>query len=169
MTEHDFRFPRRPDVWTAATNGHLHPGHQNHQAQRSARDAFNEFNVDKFKNLAAANDSLLGNALFPSLQNDVAHSDQSIEKMQQEDPLATQVWKFFTKTKMQLPNQHRMENLTWRMMTVTMRKQHQQKLFEQEEDRKRRINDANNRYDLQVSYPHFIRPPLPVACWVANL
>lgn len=145
MTEHDFRFPRRPDVWTTATNGHLHPGHQSHQAQRSARDAFNEFNVDKFKNLAAANDSLLGHALFPSLQNDAAHSGQSIDKMQQEDPLAAQVWKFFTKTKMQLPNQHRMENLTWRMMTVTMRKQHQLKLFEQEEDRKRRINDANNR------------------------
>ncbi|KAI5464189.1 hypothetical protein BGZ63DRAFT_351649 [Mariannaea sp. PMI_226] len=145
MTEHDFRFPRRPDAWhTATANGHLAGNHQNRPVQRSVRDAFNEINALKLKTVAAATDSLSGSTLFPSLRNDSALADQNIKKMQQEDPLAAQVWKFFARTKMQIPNQHRMENLTWRMMTLTMRKQ-QQKLIEQEEDRKRRINDVNNR------------------------
>ncbi|KAJ6786995.1 hypothetical protein PWT90_04128 [Aphanocladium album] len=46
--------------------------------------------------------------------------------MQSEDPLAAQVWKFFTKTKQNLPNQQRMENLTWRMMALSMRKKQQE-------------------------------------------
>ncbi|KAM0282244.1 hypothetical protein ACHAQH_003108 [Verticillium albo-atrum] len=48
------------------------------------------------------------------------------ELLQQEDPLATQVWKFFSKTKQSLPNQERMENLTWRMMAMNMKKKRQE-------------------------------------------
>ena len=60
--------------------------------------------------------------LFPTLQNDLVSSDQSLEQMREDDPLATQVWKFFKNTKQTLPNQARMENLTWRMMYANMRK-----------------------------------------------
>ncbi|OAQ96478.1 hypothetical protein LLEC1_07281 [Akanthomyces lecanii] len=46
--------------------------------------------------------------------------------MQTDDPIAAQVWKFFTKTKQNLPNQQRMENITWRMMALSMRKKQQE-------------------------------------------
>ncbi|KAH7137877.1 nitrogen regulatory protein area [Dactylonectria macrodidyma] len=140
ITEHDFRFPRRPDAWLAGnTNGHMHSVRRTaHVGAPCARDIFNDINADNSKTYSAANNTLLGSPLFPSLQDDIAHADQ------QDDPLATQVWKFFTKTKLQLPSQHRMENLTWRMMALNMRKQKQQKQFE-EEERKKRNSDANNR------------------------
>ena len=50
---------------------------------------------------------------------------QSPEEMQRQDPLATQIWKFFSQTKQRLPNQERMQNLTWRMMHMNLRKQRQ--------------------------------------------
>ncbi|KAL9100056.1 MAG: hypothetical protein Q9187_009411, partial [Circinaria calcarea] len=42
--------------------------------------------------------------------------------MQKNDPLATQIWKLYSKTKTQLPNQERMENLTWRMMAMSLKR-----------------------------------------------
>jgi GATA-binding protein len=39
------------------------------------------------------------------------------------DPLATQVWKAYARAREALPNGHRMENLTWRMMHLTLKKQ----------------------------------------------
>ncbi|KAL6410323.1 nitrogen regulatory protein areA [Ilyonectria robusta] len=93
ITEHDFRFPRRPDAWLAGNgnpNGHTHSVQRTHAGAPSARDIFNDFNADTSKTYSAANDSLLGSPLFPSLEDDSAHADQSIDKMQQDDPLATQ-------------------------------------------------------------------------------
>lgn len=46
----------------------------------------------------------------------------NIDEMQENDPLATQIWKLYLKARYQLPNAARMENLTWRMMTVTMKR-----------------------------------------------
>ncbi|KAK7426833.1 Sodium- and chloride-dependent GABA transporter 1 [Neonectria magnoliae] len=150
ITEHDFRFPRRPDAWLAAnTNGHMHPVHQRTARAGApsarARDIFNDLSVDTSKTCSAANESLLGSPLFPSLMDDTSHADHSVDRMQQDDPLATQVWKFFTKTKLQLPNQHRMENLTWRMMALSMRKQKHQKQLDEEEERRKKNSDASNR------------------------
>jgi hypothetical protein len=42
------------------------------------------------------------------------------KKMQKRNPLATQIWKLYNETKTQLPNQTRMENLTWRMMAMNL-------------------------------------------------
>ncbi|PHH68253.1 hypothetical protein CDD83_6181 [Cordyceps sp. RAO-2017] len=92
-TEHDFRFPRRPEP---------EPPH-------GARDDVH----------SVCPDSLLGDALFPSLQTDSA---DGLDQLQRDDPLATQVWRFFKSTKQQLPNQQRLENLTWRMMALSMRR-----------------------------------------------
>ncbi|CAE6448409.1 unnamed protein product [Rhizoctonia solani] len=39
-----------------------------------------------------------------------------------EHPLAAQVWKMYAKTKAGLPHQQRMENLTWRMMAMALKK-----------------------------------------------
>lgn len=48
--------------------------------------------------------------------------------MQRKDPLATQIWKLYSKTKTQLPNAERMENLTWRMMSMNLRRKEMQRL-----------------------------------------
>ena len=47
----------------------------------------------------------------------------SPDDMVKRDPLATQVWKAYSKAKEQLPNGPRMENLTWRMMHLTLQKE----------------------------------------------
>jgi GATA-binding protein len=44
------------------------------------------------------------------------------QDLAKKDPLATQVWKAYAKAKGGLPNGPRMENLTWRMMHLTMKK-----------------------------------------------
>jgi GATA-binding protein len=95
-----------------------------------------------------ARQGLGGTALFPFLQNGLADSDRSIDKMQHDDPLATQVWKFFARTKQQLPSQHRMENLTWRMMALSMRKhkEEQQQRQNEADARRKRNMEASNRY-----------------------
>lgn len=47
---------------------------------------------------------------------------ESPEEMQKNDPLGTQIWKLYHKTKGQLPNSERLENLTWRMMSMNLRR-----------------------------------------------
>ena len=53
---------------------------------------------------------------------ELALSDADPEKMAKEDPLATQVWKMYARTKATLPHAQRMENLTWRMMALALKK-----------------------------------------------
>lgn len=48
--------------------------------------------------------------------------DISPEQLAKEDPLATQVWKMYARTKVTLPHAQRMENLTWRMMALALKK-----------------------------------------------
>ena len=61
---------------------------------------------------------LLRDSYFP----DVGGGVETPEEMQRKDPLATQVWKLYSKAKTQLPNAERMENLTWRMMAMNLKK-----------------------------------------------
>jgi GATA-binding protein, other eukaryote len=56
------------------------------------------------------------------------------ETMAKQDPLATQVWRMYARSKATQPYAHRMENLTWRMMALALRKQR--------EDEIRNIGDA---------------------------
>ncbi|KAF4973118.1 hypothetical protein FZEAL_9406 [Fusarium zealandicum] len=150
ITEHDFRFPRRPNGWPSAVPHHapiqrsVRLGHFSNARDSSA--SIKEYNADMSRTYGVARDGLTGSALFPFLHNGLSELDQDVTRMQQDDPLATQVWKFFARTKQQLPSQHRMENLTWRMMTLSMRKhkQQQQKLDEAEARRKKNT-DTNNR------------------------
>lgn len=123
MTEHDWRFPRRPDHRSAS---HRVPVHSNRGRQQDAGDfSIDELQMDQSMTQSAAKSRLVGSgSLFPSLQNDVP-AVQSLDQMQTEDPLAMQVWKFFAHTKMQIPNQQRMENLTWRMMALKLPKPEQ--------------------------------------------
>ena len=56
--------------------------------------------------------------------------DLNPDEMSKKDPLATQVWKMYAKQRSQLPNGARMENLTWRMMAMTLRKKKEQEAAE---------------------------------------
>ena len=53
---------------------------------------------------------------------ELAAAEADPEQLAREDPLATQVWKMYAKTKATLPHGQRMENLTWRMMALALRK-----------------------------------------------
>jgi GATA-binding protein len=54
-------------------------------------------------------------------ENEGSDSDDSTSG-KKKDPLATQVWRMYTKAKDTLPNGSRLENLTWRMMAMTLNK-----------------------------------------------
>ncbi|KAJ5571519.1 hypothetical protein N7535_005179 [Penicillium sp. DV-2018c] len=68
-----------------------------------------------------ANDGVLGNSIFPEWTHGAPPGD-SPDELQRKDPLAAQIWKLYTRTKSQLPNQERMENLTWRMMAMNLKR-----------------------------------------------
>lgn len=75
---------------------------------------------------AIARNGLLRESVFPDWEDDAARSGiESPAEMQKKDPLATQIWKLYSKTKTRLPNQERMENLTWRMMAMSLRRREQ--------------------------------------------
>ncbi|KAK2047884.1 GATA zinc finger protein [Colletotrichum somersetense] len=124
-TEHDFRFPRRPDdhcaVGTPQSQAHSKASPSDLPA--GLRDLRLDLSAALYPN---AHDGFLKNSDFAPFQKATMDSYQSPDEMQKEDPLATQVWKFFSKTKHMLPNQQRMENLTWRMMAFNLRKKRQE-------------------------------------------
>lgn len=71
----------------------------------------------------SARRGVLQDAIFPAFGNDAGSPDvDSPEQMQKNDPLGTQIWKLYSRAKTQLPNAERMENLTWRMMAMNMRR-----------------------------------------------
>lgn len=70
-----------------------------------------------------ARTELLREAFFSNWKDDASSADlEHPDEMQKKDPLATQIWKLYSKTKTQLPNQERMENLTWRMMAMSLKR-----------------------------------------------
>jgi hypothetical protein len=87
-------------------------------------------------NQSSVAESLLSDNLFPPRKpkahmvyddtfdsdNDDNESDDSDKNPTKKDPLATQVWRMYTKAKDNLPNGSRLENLTWRMMAMTLKK-----------------------------------------------
>jgi GATA-binding protein len=80
-------------------------------------------NLDSTLEDAAARRGMLEEPFFSTLKNDAGSADlENSQRMQENDPLATQIWKLYSKAKSQLPNAERMENLTWRMMAMSMRR-----------------------------------------------
>lgn len=51
-----------------------------------------------------------------------AAQEEDVTEMAKEDPLGTQIWRLYSKNRAQLPNAERMENLTWRMMSMNLRR-----------------------------------------------
>jgi GATA-binding protein len=70
-----------------------------------------------------ANGGLLRESIFPDWRDGAPRSPmESPEELQKKDPLAMQIWKLYSKMKSQLPHQERMENLTWRMMAMSLKR-----------------------------------------------
>ena len=66
---------------------------------------------------------LLRDSFFDQWKDDAARLDSANpEEMQKQDPLGAQIWRLYHKTKTQLPNSERLENLTWRMMSMNLRR-----------------------------------------------
>lgn len=141
--EHDFRFPRRPadaatgvrrtDRLESSSSTKSPPSTSASTAvPRTATSGPGAAGLrpgllDGRLNLGltqggAAHFDLLRASAFPPFQQSARREAQSLEEMQREDPLATQIWKFYAKTKQLLPAQERMENLTWRMMHLKLQK-----------------------------------------------
>jgi GATA-binding protein, other eukaryote len=126
-TEHDFRFPRRPadqqqqrqqpqGTSSSSQSRHVFPG-----TSRVPKDKLD------FSGLDSVSKELLRESFFPTWKDDASGAElDSPDEMQKKDPLATQIWRLYSKTKKQLPNQERMENLTWRMMAMNLRKRKQE-------------------------------------------
>lgn len=70
---------------------------------------------------------LLYDSFFPMWKDSTGGEELgSPYEMQRKDPLAIQVWRLYSKTGKRLPNREGMENLTWRMMAMSLRT-HKQK------------------------------------------
>lgn len=113
-------------------------------------------NLDFSRTNGGAHEELLQDAVFPEWRDDAAglESFETPEEMQQKDPLGTQIWKLYSRAKTRMPNQERMyslpplaaqhqrkpasllntiltchvgmENLTWRMMAMNLRRREQE-------------------------------------------
>lgn len=132
-TEHDYRFPRRPND----PGQRMPPDHgsafSSHAGTGGGFTTMRDSSIDLDLDFPAgahpstAQEQLLQHSAFPMFHDSTMDSDlQRPEDGAKEDPLATQMWKFFRKTKQNLPNQERMENLSWRMMALDLKKQKQQ-------------------------------------------
>ena len=119
-TEHDFRFPRRPEIGTTRDDG---GGCGIRSPDQAWKASLHELHRDISKTYSEANNGLFGSAIFSFLET--ANAEEAAIS-RQDDPLAAQVWRFFRQSRRLLPNQDRMENLTWRMMALKMRKAREQ-------------------------------------------
>ncbi|GAA5820530.1 hypothetical protein JCM11251_003033 [Rhodosporidiobolus azoricus] len=63
-----------------------------------------------------------GNESQASPAGSTVLDEDSLEALNSKDPIAAQVWRMFHKAKNTMPNGARMENLTWRLMSMTLRK-----------------------------------------------
>jgi GATA-binding protein len=85
--------------------------------------------VDFYAAATATRDGVLRESIFQEWKDDASSLDTlDPEEMQKKDPLGVELWKLFSKTKSQLPNSDRLTNLSWRMMSMNLRRMEQEKL-----------------------------------------
>lgn len=79
--------------------------------------------LDRSPNERDPRKGMLRESFFQEWKDDASGVEmETPEEMQKKDPLGTQIWKLYHKTKGQLPNGERLENLTWRMMSMNLRR-----------------------------------------------
>lgn len=193
-TDHDWRFPRRPDndnadsgagamiaeltegngtasATSAAATGVAHGsssttgssssktrigGSASNRSPAALRDTVKQLRFDLSDTMAAAKGTLSKSPALPGFSDGIAGMSSSPEEQAKEDPLAMQVWRLFAKTKQSLPNQERMENLTWRMMHANLKKQDQNG------------EGSQNRY-ASVMHCRLAKKPLPTANYFPSI
>ena len=127
--------PSTASPQTPPTSNRPHPSSSRSRQQSiapSAADQHPRVNLDPTTASGSTRKDLLREAFFPDWKDDASKGDlDHPDEMQKRDPLGTQIWKLYSKTKTQLPNQERMENLTWRMMAMNLkkRKEREQALY----------------------------------------
>jgi hypothetical protein len=79
----------------------------------------------------------MGSPGMPQSPSDLRSDAEGVGEdiLSKEDPLATQVWRLYARTKATLPHAQRMENLTWRMMAMALRRR-------READANARVNSS---------------------------
>ncbi|CDU24849.1 related to transcription factor ScGATA-6 [Sporisorium scitamineum] len=104
------------------------PGTSSRQSTAETRSRTSTAFTEDLSNMAASIPGSLNMSRRGSAGAEDDAEDQTIDpdEMSKKDPLATQVWKMYAKQRSQLPNGARMENLTWRMMAMTLRKKKEQ-------------------------------------------
>ncbi|KAG8528711.1 uncharacterized protein KY384_006398 [Bacidia gigantensis] len=109
------------------------------QADLHAPPLRSQNTLDSSPERQKARKEVLQDAIFPSYKDDAGGPDSSHpDEMAKEDPLGIQMWKLWSRTKHQLPNQERMDNLTWRMMAMNLkRKEREQARFNELQQRTR--------------------------------
>ncbi len=101
------------------------------QSNADARSRQSTGHADEMGSMAAIPGSLtMSRRGSAGAEDDEEDQNLDPDEMSKKDPLATQVWKMYAKQKSQLPNGARMENLTWRMMAMTLRKKKEQEAAE---------------------------------------
>ncbi|KAF4543017.1 Nitrogen regulatory protein area [Lasiodiplodia theobromae] len=63
-------------------------------------------------------DDVLEDTVFPELKN---NEESDVQELQKEDPIGIDMWKFYRKQS-NVPDAERMQNMTWRMMAINLRK-----------------------------------------------
>lgn len=96
----------------------------NDKAER--KDTFKQLRFDLSDRINVAQRRLSEVEALHGFNDGLAGMSKSPEEMAKDEPLATQVWRFYAKQRQSLPNPERMENLTWRLMAVSLRKEGQQ-------------------------------------------
>ncbi|OJD31766.1 nitrogen regulatory protein area [Diplodia corticola] len=68
-------------------------------------------------------DDVLEDTVFPELKK---NEESDVDELQKEDPMGIDMWKFY-RNQSNVPDAERMENMTWRMMAINLRKAQQKK------------------------------------------
>ncbi|KAL1623716.1 Sodium- and chloride-dependent GABA transporter 1 [Diplodia seriata] len=89
--------------------------------------------------LHTRNDVLEG-TVFPEFRK---NEDSDVNKLQEEDPMGIDMWKFY-RNQSNVPDAERMENMTWRMMAINLRKAQQKKDSSHAAVGHARVPDAEN-------------------------
>lgn len=133
-SDDDLDIAATSDTHTVSSPRHVHvrfaPGHCDDSSgtastiQSLTSASTLESKLDLSPTASAARKGMLQDAIFPTWRDDASGAEvESPEELEKKDPLGTQMWRLFSRTKAQIPNQERLENLTWRMMSMKLRQQ----------------------------------------------
>lgn len=136
-TEHHFRFPRRPFRAAWVPGGRARPEvfdtpspSDSKTSASDIRASLQDLKLDFTRPTSTAQGEMLRASTLPQWESGGSGGGgagpgpdgRTIDDLHRADPLATEIWRFFTQTKQLLPHKERMENMMWRMMHLNLRK-----------------------------------------------